>query len=547
MNTRSKRWLALVVLAAASAALGEVKVDKMFSDHMVLQQKIPVSIWGTADPGEKVTVAFAGQTKQAVADKDGKWMLRLDAMKASAKGREFVVKSSIGNGKLVPGGSTFQDVLVGEVWIGSGQSNMAGGTGGYARRDEVLAAMVKAGPYPKLRLYRGGWKESTPGVINGFSAIMFSFGQPLQKELDVPVGLIVGAVGGTPSGRWLSPEMLEADAACQALLEKSGAGTSEERQKKYKEALAKWEEAVKAAKAAKKRPPRKPRPPLSVGDLYARFIKPVVPYTMRGVLWDQGESGTAVLAVDQFTLMGALIRGWRRAWQQASGVPGGTAGIPDGTGEGAGESEFPFLYIQKPSGGGCAWDAKGSNPVTRMANAFAAQPAKVNKAGDGARREMHIRIMQHAKTAMVSASDLGSGIHPSNKSGYGRRACRVALGFVYGRDVAIYGPVYESHKVEGAKVRVSFKHVGKGLAFRGGEKLQGFEIAGADGAYEWADAKIDPSTGSGQATDTVILSSEKVAKPVNVRYGWSRNHPWANLFNKDGLPALTFRTGGAAK
>jgi sialate O-acetylesterase len=405
-----------------------------------------------------------------------------------------------------------KDVLVGEVWIGSGQSNMAGGTGGYARRDTVLAAMVKAGPYPKLRLYRGGWKESTAANINGMSALLFSFGQPLQKELDIPVGLIVGAVGGTPSGRWLSPEMLEADAACQALLSKSGG--YEESQKKYKEALAKWEEAAKAAKAAGKRPPRKPRGPVNVGDLYARFIKPVVPYTMRGVLWDQGESGTAVKGVDQFTIMGALIKGWRKAW---------------------GQGEFPFLYIQKPSGGGCAWAPKGDNPVTRMANAFAAQPGKVNGAGDGAYRELHIRIMQHAKTAMVSASDLGSGIHPQNKSGYGRRACRVALGFVYGRDVAIYGPVYESHKVEGAKVRVSFKHVGKGLAFRGGEKLQGFEIAGADGVYQWADAKI--------AGATVVLTSEKVAKPVNVRYAWSRNHPWANLFNKDGLPALTFRTG----
>lgn len=518
MNTRSKRWLVLVVLAAAGPAAGEVKVDKMFSDHMVLQREMPVAIWGTADAGEKVTVAFAGQTKQAVADKDGKWKLRLAAMKVSDKGREFVVKSSlrgpqgkqseVGNGKL-----TMKDVLVGEVWVGSGQSNMAGGTGGYARRDEVLAAMVKAGPYPQLRLYRGGWKESTAANINGFSAIMFSFGQPLQKELDVPVGLIVGAVGGTPSGRWLSPEMLAADAACQALLKKSGAADS---QKKYKEALAKWEEAVKAAKAAKKRPPRKPRGPFRAGDLYARFIKPVVPYTMRGVLWDQGESGTKVPGVDQFTLMGALIKGWRKAW---------------------GEGDFPFLYIQKPSGGGCAWDPKGDNPVTRMANAFAAQPAKVNGAGDGAYRELHIRIMQHPKTAMVSASDLGSGIHPSNKSGYGRRACRVALGFVYGRDVAIYGPVYKSHEVVGNTVLVSFKHVGNwGLAVRGGEKLQGFEIAGADGVYQWADANICIG-------NTVILTSAKVAKPVNVRYGWGRNHPWANLFNKDGLPALTFRTG----
>ena len=496
-----------VVLAAASVGLGEVKVDRMFSDHMVLQRDMPVPVWGTADAGEKVTVTFAGQTKAATADAAGKWMVRLDALKVSAKGRTLVVQSTSGNRKL-----EMTDVLVGEVWVGSGQSNMAGGTGGYARRDEVLAAMVKAGPYPKLRLYRGGWQESTPANINGFSAIMFSFGQPLQKALDVPVGLIVGAVGGTPSGRWLSPEMLAADAACQALLKEAGAAGGADGQAKYKQALANWEKAAKIARQQKKRPPRRPRPPFKAGDLYAAKIKPVVPYAIRGVLWDQGESGTAVREIDQFTMMGALITGWRKAW---------------------GQGDFPFLYVQKRSGGGCAWDPKG-NPVTRMADAFTAQPANPNKANDGLYRELHIKIAQHAKTAMVTAGDLGSGVHPVNKSGYGQRACRVALGFVYERDVEIYGPVYASHKVNGGSVRVSFSHVGKGLAFRHGEKLQGFEIAGADGAYQWAEAKIDG--------DAVVLTSAKVARPVNVRYGWSNNRTWANLFNKDQLPALTFRT-----
>ena len=499
----------VLILAAGGAATGEARVNGVFADHMVLQREMPVPVWGTAAAGETVTVAFAGQTKTATADKDGKWMLRLDALKTSAEGGTLVVQSSIDNRK-----SEIKDVLVGEVWVGSGQSNMAGGTGGYARRDEVLAAMVKAGPYPKLRLYRGGWKEATAANVNGFSALLFAFGQPLQKELGVPLGLIVGAVGGTPSGRWLSPEMLSADAACQALLKKAGVGATEDQQAKYKEALAKWEEAVKAAKAAKKRPPRRPRGPVRVGDLYAAHIAPVVPYAIRGVLWDQGESGTAVSAVDQFTMMGALIKGWRAAW---------------------GQGDFPFLYIQKPSGGGCAAEAKGDDPVTRMADAFTAQPAGPNKDNDGLYRQLHVRIMQHPKTAMVSASDLGSGVHPVNKSGYGRRACRVALGFVYGRDVEIYGPLYASHKVEGGKVRVSFTHVGKGLVFRNGEKLQGFEIAGADGAYQWADAAIDG--------ETVVLASDKVARPVAVRYGWSRNRTWANLFNKDHLPALTFRTG----
>jgi sialate O-acetylesterase len=502
MKVLANTWtVALALALAVGSAAADVKVDPMFSDHMVLQREMAVPIWGTAGPGEKVTVKFRDQQKQAAAGKDGKWLVRLDALKVGEPG------------KLTVNTVTFNDVLVGEVWVGSGQSNMAGGTGGYAKRDTVLGEIVKAAPYPKLRLYQRGWKIADAKTINGFSAILFSFGQPLQKALDVPVGLIVGAVGGTPSGRWLSGEMLTGDPACKAALAKSGGDlASPQRQKKYQEDLAKWQAAAKLAKQQKKRAPRRPRGPVQVGDLYARFIQPVVPYGIRGVLWDQGESGTAVPGVDQFTVMGGLIKGWRKTW---------------------GQGEFPFLYIQKLSGGGCAWEPKG-NPVTRMANPFKKLPPSPNAANAGLYRELHIRIMQHPKTAMVTASDLGSGVHPVNKSGYGHRACRVALGFVYGQDFAIYGPIYKSHKVEGKTIRVSFEHVGKGLAFKHGEVLQGFEIAGADGAYQWADAKIDG--------ETVVVSSEKVAQPAAVRYGWSRDHSWANLFNKDGLPALTFRS-----
>jgi len=270
-----------------------------------------------------------------------------------------------------------------------------------------------------------------------------------------------------------------------------------------------WEKKAETAKKAGKKPRRKPRGPITVGDLYAKHIAPVVPYAIRGVLWDQGESGTAVPGVDQFTMMGALIRGWRDAW---------------------GQGEFPFLYIQKPSGGGCAWDT--SQAATRMADAFTEQPTKPNAAGHGRYRAHHIGIMQHPNTAMVTASDLGGMVHPLNKSGYGERACRVALGFAYSREVEIYGPLYDSHVVEGGKIRVRFSHLGKGLATKHGERLQGFEIAGEDGGYQWAQAEIDG--------DTVVVSCPGVPKPVHVRYGWARTHTWANLFNKDGLPALTF-------
>jgi sialate O-acetylesterase len=282
----------------------------------------------------------------------------------------------------------------------------------------------------------------------------------------------------------------------------------------YEQAKADWDKLTPEEQKGK-RAPREPARALKageckakVGNLYAVHIQPFMPFVIRGVLWDQGESGTAIQGVDQYTLMGALIRGWRREW---------------------GQGDFPFLYIQKPSGGGCAWDP--ADPVTAQAEPFSPLPAVVPDGGVG--REMHIRIMQYPNTAMVTSSDLGPGIHPVSKSGYGARACRVALGLVYSQKVEIYGPIYQSHTVEGNQVRINFTHVGQGLAFRHGDKLQGFAVAGQDGRFVWADAVIDGAS--------VVVSNAAVAAPIAVRYAWSARHPWANLFNRDGLPALPFQ------
>jgi sialate O-acetylesterase len=340
----------------------------------------------------------------------------------------------------------------------------------------------------------------------------------LQKDLGVPVGLIVGAVGGTPSGFWLSEETFRADAACAEQVKQAAASYDPQKtEETYEKTLAAWQKLADEAKAAGKPEPRKPVRPAKpgesargkVGQLYEQHIRPFIPYAIRGVLWDQGEAGTDVAGVDQYTLMGALIRGWRKDW---------------------GQGEFPFLYVQKISGGGCAFDPQ--NPLTREASKFSPLPATVP--ADGAYRETHIRIAQYPRTAMVQASDLGGMTHPIMKSSYGARAAQVARGFVYDEKVEISGPQYASHRVEGNKVRVKFTHVGAGLARGQGEKLQGFAIAGADKKFVWADATIEG--------DSVVLSSPQVAKPEAVRYAWSSQIPWANMFNKDGLPAVTFRT-----
>jgi sialate O-acetylesterase len=496
---------------APGRAAAEVKLPPVLSSHMVLQRDAAVPIWGTAAPDEKVTVKFRTQEKTATAGKDGKWMVKLDALKAG------------GPDNLTVSGSntvTLEDVLVGEVWVGSGQSNMQGAVNGYAKGDDVLAKMAEK-TYPTIRLSKSGgkWMEATPQNIAGFSAILFAFGVGLEKELGVPIGLMVGAVGGTPSGYWLSDAAYRSDEACKTVVKKFSETYDLDKEKaKHAEALKKWEVAAEQAKKDGKNPPGKPPAPVAagesngkIGNLYETHIRPMQPFAIRGVLWDQGESGTAINGVDQYTLMGALISGWRKEW---------------------GQGEFPFIYVQKVSGGGIAFDP--SDPVTKNGEKFAPLPKVVPN--DGQYRETHIRIMNYPNTFMATASDLGPGIHPTNKSGYGTRSARVALGGVYGKKVEIYGPVYRSHKVDGEKVRVSFDHVGQGLAFKHGDKLQGFALAGADGKFEWADATIEGNE--------VVLTCSKVEKPVSVRYAWAAQHQWANFFNKDGLPAIPFRIDG---
>jgi sialate O-acetylesterase len=509
-------WLAAAMLTA-TGALAEVKPNAMFADGCVLQQGMATPVYGTATKdGEKVTVKLGDQEVGTTAV-GGKWLVKLKDLKA---GGPFTLTVT-GEANTV----TLNDVLVGEVWVGSGQSNMDINAAWFFKGDAVLEGLANGGPYPQVRLAKRdgkGWTDSSPANCRNFSALCLSFGLRLQKELGVPVGLLVGAVGGTPSGFWLSQAAYDGDADCKAVAAKYAEHYDYDAAvKNYQTRLATWQKAADAAKAAGRRePPNKPQQPAhagecygKIGNLYEAHIRPFEPYGIRGVLWDQGESGTAVEGVDQFTLMGALIKGWRAEW---------------------GQGDFPWLYVQKPSGGGPAWD--DADPVTIRASKPGPLPAAPPPAG-GEYRALHLRIRQHPNTFLVIATDLGNGIHPVNKSGYGARACRVALGAVYGKPIEYYGPVFESAKLEGDKVRLTFSHVGAGLAAKG-DKLTGFAICGADLRWHWADAAIDGAT--------VVVSSAQVAKPLVVRYAWADNIPWANLFNKDGLPAQTFETKALA-
>jgi sialate O-acetylesterase len=511
----------LVLFVLPCHVSAAVELSSLFSDHMVLQRDAAVAIWGQTDPGETVTVSFAGQNVNAKANAQGEWRAELNPLDVSASPRSLVVQA--GDSQIA-----VSNVLVGDVWVGSGQSNMAGRVGSYAKRDETLAAAAGKAPYPGIRLMQGGpkptWSETTEQSITQFSALHFAFGERLHRDLEVPIGLIVGAVGGTPSGSWIPPETYANSEKCKAAVAtfaKTYDHATAVRQ--YEAKLAAWEKQAAAAKAKGEKPKgRKPAPPSKpgessrggkIGGLYERFIEPVAGYRIRGVLWDQGEARSGVVGVDQHTMMSELIRGWREAW---------------------GQGEFPFLFVQKPSGGGSAFS--NDNLITRNGDPFVTDLPDITRIGSGEQRFLYVRLMHdNANAWMVPASDLGSGIHPTNKWGYGNRAAEVALSQAYETGVQAYGPTYKSHAIDGKQIVITFTHVGQGLTAAHADKLQGFAVAGASGEWHWAEARIDGNT--------VIVRSDDVPTPTRVRYGWAQNRRWANLFNRDGLPALVFEAG----
>jgi sialate O-acetylesterase len=510
-------------LLLASKLPADVRLSKVFTPHMVLQRGMAVPVWGTATPGETVTVSFAGQSKSARADAQGNWRVKLDPLKASAESRTLMI-----------GSYKIKDVLVGDVWLGSGQSNMDMEAASYIKDDPVLDAAVQR-TYPQLRLLRkegnATWEESSAETNLKFSALLFSFGFALQKQIGVPVGLMVGAVSGTPSVDWLTEEMWRSDPGCEETIKKYYPNYNYEAlvakynadMAKHAVDLAAWKKMAAAAQRKGNSPPPEPRAPDpvrkvagansgTIGQHYEQFIRPYVGYGIKGVVWDQGESGTNIDFVSHASLMGALINGWRKDW---------------------GQGGFPWIYIEKPSGGGCAFDY--SRPMNRLAEKFAPLPVKIPAPPNPYNSHVAFeQIMKYKNTHMVISSDLGNGIHPPNKSGYGVRAVQVALAAVYDQGNEYLGPQLASHTINEGKVTLKFKHMGKGLAFKNGNKLQGFMIAGGDKKFVWADAVIEG--------DSVIVSSKDVPEPAAVRYAWSDTFQWANLFNRDGLPSQPFRT-----
>jgi len=501
-----KTTATVLCIACLSAAAGNVSADvrmpSIFGDNMVLQRGTALPIWGWAEPGEKITVEIAKQSATATADQSGRWMVKLKPLSAGGP-HELIVS---GRNRLV-----FRNVMVGEVWICSGQSNMEWPVAASLNGSQEQAAAN----YPLIRLFtvkhkvsttpqqdpEGKWDVCSPQTVGGFSGVGYFFGREIHKRLGVPVGLIQSAWGGTPAEAWTSKSVLEADPELKPIVERWDQALAQypTAVERYKQQLADWEKSAAQAREKGEPEPKKPNPPedpktnpwLPAG-LYNGMICPLIPFAIRGVIWYQGESN-ADRAYQYRRLFPAMIKCWRKAWGK----------------------EFPFLFVQ-------------------LANFMEAKPEPVDDAW-AELREAQLMTLSLPKTGMAVAIDIGEAndIHPKNKQDVGLRLALAAMKVAYGRNLVHSGPIYKSMKVEGNKIRLWFDNVGSGLVAKGDGVLKGFAIAGEDRKFVWAEAKIEGNT--------VVVWSEKVPKPVAVRYGWSCN-PVCNLYNAEGLPASPFRT-----
>ena len=487
----------------ATTAVADVKLPAVLGDHMVMQRGAKATIWGWADPGEKVSVGPSWQSfpiKPTTAGKDGKWKISVNTIGAPGPHSITIVgKNTI---KL-------KDIMFGEVWVCSGQSNMQWAMKGSADPEKNIA-LAK---YPNIRLFtvprtvaeqplddcKASWTACAPETVAGFSAVAYYFGKHLYDEMNVPIGLISTNWGGTVAEAWTRREILEKDKELKPILDRfeEHKANLPEALKKYEERLKAWNAAVAKAKAEGKNPPRRrPRKPSarnqnSPSSLYNAMISPILPFAIKGAIWYQGESNVS-RAYQYRTLFPAMITNWRNDWKQG---------------------DFPFYYVQIAPfkyGG----ETKQSQEL----------------------REAQMMTLSLKNTGMAVTSDIATvtNIHPPNKLDVGKRLALWALAKDYGKKDLVYsGPLYQSMKVAGNKIKLTFDSVGSGLNTLDGKEVSHLTIAGADKKFVEAKGQIDGNT--------LIVSSDAVKSPVAVRFGWS-NTAEPNLSNKEGLPASTFRT-----
>lgn len=502
-------FLAALCFGLALVARAEVSLAPLFTDGAVLQRDKPVPIWGRATPGERLTITFAGQTRHATAGRDGGWLAFLDAMPASTAGAELVVT---GKTRVV-----VQDVVVGEVWLCSGQSNMEWPVQRAAHAEREIAAAA----YPLIRHVKidrtvadtpagsvgtSGWRGATREHVGEFTAVGYFFARELHVKLGVPVGLINSSWGGTPIEAWLSPAGLAADPRFAVVHERWQQTLADfpAKQAAYDEAIARWQAEDAAAtanseqaRAAWRTKNPRPRPPAGPGHrstpagLFNGMINPLLPYALRGAIWYQGEAN-AGRAYEYRALFEAMITAWRAHF---------------------GQGDLPFYWVNL---------------------AGYAVPRDETGARWAWLREAQTQALGLPNTGQAFAIDLGEpdDIHPRNKQEVGRRLALLARNRVYDIVSDDTGPTFAGATRDGAGLRVRFTSAENGLLARG-KPVQSLELAAADRVFHPASGKIDGNT--------LLVTAPAVKEPVAVRYAW-KNWPEANLYNGAGLPAVPFRS-----
>ncbi|HEV8060925.1 MAG TPA: sialate O-acetylesterase [Gemmataceae bacterium] len=485
-----------------SASRGDVKLNPLFSEGMVLQQGMRVPVWGTAASGEKVTVRFRGQEVSALPEK-GKWMVHLEKLDPGGP-FEMTVE---GRNKF-----TFKNVLVGDVWICSGQSNMEMTVRSSADFEKNIAQSKN----PRIRLFTvaknpsitpqdrlgGGWSECNPDTVGGFSAVAYFFGRDLERAQQIPIGLIHTSWGGTPAEAWTSREALSAEPSLKYMVDNTDRDVAAypKEIEKHIQALQQYHAKTVEALAKHHDIANPPNPPINwtkyawgANSLYNGMIHPLLPYAITGAIWYQGESN-AGRAFEYRTLLATMITDWRKAW---------------------GQGDFPFLIVQlapfqriKPEPGESDW--------AELREAQLLMTKKLPKVG----------------IAVITDVGHETDIHPVWKEPVGARLALAARALAHDEKIVYSGPVYREMKIDGDRAILSFDHVGGGLVAKDGPVV-GFTIADEDHVFVKADAEIQG--------DQVIVRSSQVKSPVAVRYGWAA-FPVVNLTNKEGLPATPFRT-----
>lgn len=485
-------------------ANADVRLPAVIGDHMVLQRDRPLPIWGWAEPGEDIVVDLAGQRYRAKADGDGAWRVTLDPLSLTTKALTMRVT---GANKI-----ELRDILVGEVWLCSGQSNMQWPVS--ASKDADLEA--SSAHYPRIRFltvdtpgtqksnhdFDGQWESCTPEKARDFSAVGYFFGRELQQQLGVPVGLIDNAWGGSSCEAWVRRDLLEGKPLYEALLERWAETERtfdyEAALKTYETELEQWEKQAAEARETGRRP-RRPQNVLAnqhrPANLYHGRLKPVMPFGIRGCIWYQGESN-ASRAYQYRDLFPLMIHNWRTDW---------------------GQGDFPFYWVQLA-------DFKDE----------VAQPGESSWAE--LREAQTMTLDKLPRTGQAVIIDLGeaSDIHPRNKQDVARRLARLALSQEYGVDLASQSPRFALAEAKGSKMLVTFRDFQGRLRTVDARELEGFAVAGEDRQWHHAQARI---TGRNQ----VEVWSGKVSAPVAVRYGWADNSI-CNLYTDDLLPVTPFRS-----